>query len=46
MGSIANWVIGIVDIETKMHALKALWVCRIFNWRQHLYDFVQRTTLV
>ena len=40
IGSIDNGGIGIVDIETKMHALKASWVSRIVNSKQNLYDFV------
>ena len=40
IGSIDSGGIGFVNIETKMHALKASWVSRIVNSKQQLYDFV------
>ena len=50
IGSIDNGGIGIVDIETKMHALTESWVSRICQFKTTpmilLTVFVQRTTLV
>ena len=41
IGNIADGCIGVIDIETKIKSLKAIWVSKLLKSKNTMYDIVK-----